>query len=141
MWSVPKVVTWRATRRNAPPSSSALNLGPPARRPVASVHEAGDTAFDVLIACAFNDEAHTKLGRILVLKAPMNADLHMAEDLRNTGKGNREAARKSERRGCLQTPDPPSRRRRRQRHSVLVHRYPLQRRELLRPPRLLPRRE
>jgi hypothetical protein len=45
-----------------------------------------------LIACAFNYEAHTtefsKLGRIPVLKARMNADLHMAEDLKNTGKGN-----------------------------------------------------
>ena len=29
-----------------------------------------------------------KLGRIRVLKARMNADLHMAEDLKNTGKGN-----------------------------------------------------
>jgi adenine-specific DNA-methyltransferase len=46
----------------------------------------------VLIACAFNYEAHatefSKLGRIPVLKARMNADLHMAEDLKNTGKGN-----------------------------------------------------
>lgn len=29
-----------------------------------------------------------KLGRILVLKARMNADLHMSEVLKNTGKGN-----------------------------------------------------
>jgi adenine-specific DNA-methyltransferase len=29
-----------------------------------------------------------KLGRIPVLKARMNADLHMAADLKNTGKGN-----------------------------------------------------
>ncbi len=46
----------------------------------------------MLIACAFNYEAHatefSKLGRIPVLKARMNADLHMAEDLKNTGKGN-----------------------------------------------------
>ena len=39
----------------------------------------GDAGFDVLIACAFNDEAHatefSKLGRIPVLKARMNADL------------------------------------------------------------------
>ena len=59
---------------------------------VASAREAGDAGFDVLIACAFNYEAHatelTKLGRIPVLKARMNADLHMAEDLKNTGKGN-----------------------------------------------------
>jgi len=59
---------------------------------VAAAREAGDAAFDVLIACAFNYEAHTteftKLGRIPVLKARMNADLHMAEDLKNTGEGN-----------------------------------------------------
>lgn len=59
---------------------------------VAAAREAGDAGFDVLIACAFNYEAHTtefnKLGRIPVLKARMNADLHMAEDLKTTGKGN-----------------------------------------------------
>jgi adenine-specific DNA-methyltransferase len=48
--------------------------------------------FDVLIACAFNYDAHSsefdRLGRIPVLKARMNADLHMADDLKNTGKGN-----------------------------------------------------
>ena len=59
---------------------------------VAGAREAGDAGFDVLIACAFNYEAHatefSKLGRIPVLKARMNADLHMAKDLKNTGKGN-----------------------------------------------------
>ena len=59
---------------------------------VSAAREAGDANFDVLIACAFNYEAHTtefnKLGRIPVLKARMNADLHMSEDLKNTGKGN-----------------------------------------------------
>jgi adenine-specific DNA-methyltransferase len=59
---------------------------------VEAAREAGDAAFDVFIACAFNYEAHTtefnKLGRIPVLKARMNADLHMGEDLKNTGKGN-----------------------------------------------------
>ncbi len=59
---------------------------------VSAAREAGDSGFDVLIACAFNYEAHTtefnKLGRIPVLKARMNADLHMATDLKNTGKGN-----------------------------------------------------
>jgi adenine-specific DNA-methyltransferase len=59
---------------------------------VLAAREAGDADFDVLIACAFNYEAHTtefnKLGRISVLKARMNADLHMADDLKNTGKGN-----------------------------------------------------
>ncbi len=59
---------------------------------VAAAREAGDANFDVLITCAFNYDAHSsefsKLGRIPVLKARMNADLHMADDLRNTGKGN-----------------------------------------------------
>src|SRR5690606_13875730 len=54
--------------------------------------EAAEAGFDVLIACAFNYEAHaselSNIGRIRVLKARMNADLHMAEDLKNTGKGN-----------------------------------------------------
>lgn len=59
---------------------------------VQAAREAGDAGFDALIACAFNFEAHAtelnKLGSIPILKARMNADLHMSEDLRNTGKGN-----------------------------------------------------
>lgn len=59
---------------------------------VAAAREAGEAGFDVLITCAFNYDAHSaefnKLGRIPVLKARMNADLHMADDLKNTGKGN-----------------------------------------------------
>lgn len=59
---------------------------------VAATREAGDAGFDALIACAFNYDAHSsefhKLGRVPVLKARMNADLHMADDLKNTGKGN-----------------------------------------------------
>lgn len=59
---------------------------------VLAAREAGDAGFDVLIACAFNFDAMStefnKLGRIPVLKARMNADLHMADDLKNTGKGN-----------------------------------------------------
>jgi adenine-specific DNA-methyltransferase len=59
---------------------------------VLAAREAGDAGFDLLIACAFNFDAMStefnKLGRIQVLKARMNADLHMADDLKNTGKGN-----------------------------------------------------
>jgi adenine-specific DNA-methyltransferase len=59
---------------------------------VEAAREASEAAFDVLIACAFNYDAHssefTKLGRIPILKARMNADLHMSADLKNTGKGN-----------------------------------------------------
>lgn len=76
---------------------AAIFLGPEfgtVSRPdlVAAAREAGDADFDVLIACAFNYDARStefdKLGRIPVLKARMNADLHMADDLKNTGKGN-----------------------------------------------------
>jgi adenine-specific DNA-methyltransferase len=59
---------------------------------VQAAREAGDAGFDALIACAFNFDAHSselsKLGRLPILKARMNADLHMASDLKNTGKGN-----------------------------------------------------
>lgn len=59
---------------------------------VAAAREAGDAGFDVLIACAFNYDAHSsefdKLGRIRVLKARMNPDLHMGADLKSTGAGN-----------------------------------------------------
>ena len=59
---------------------------------VTAAREAGDAGFDVLISCAFNYDAHSsefsKLGRIPVLKARINADMHMAQDLKNTGKGN-----------------------------------------------------
>ena len=59
---------------------------------VAAAREAGDAGFEVLVACAFNYDARStefsKLGSIPVLKARMNADLHMADDLKNTGKGN-----------------------------------------------------
>lgn len=59
---------------------------------VSAAREAGDGDYDVLISCAFNYDAHSsdfdKFGRIPILKARMNADLHMADDLKNTGKGN-----------------------------------------------------
>ncbi len=59
---------------------------------VEAAREAADADFDVLIACAFNYDAHASdfnsVGRVPVLKARMNADLHMADDLKNTGKGN-----------------------------------------------------
>ncbi len=59
---------------------------------VEAAREAAEADFDVLITCGFSYDAHatefSKLGRIPVLKARMNADLHMADDLKNTGKGN-----------------------------------------------------
>ncbi|MCA0269960.1 MAG: site-specific DNA-methyltransferase [Bacteroidetes bacterium] len=59
---------------------------------VEAAREAAEAGFDVLVACAFNYDAHatelTRLGRVPILKARMNADLHMADALKNTGKGN-----------------------------------------------------
>ena len=59
---------------------------------MAAAREATDTRFDVLVACAFNFEAHaselTRLGPMPVLKAKINPDMHMAGELKNTGKGN-----------------------------------------------------
>jgi len=59
---------------------------------VDAAREAAEGGFDLLIACAFSFEAHTtefsKLGRLPVIKARMNADLHMGGDLKPTGTGN-----------------------------------------------------
>ncbi|MGE3727292.1 MAG: site-specific DNA-methyltransferase, partial [Candidatus Sericytochromatia bacterium] len=85
------------TNKDSRAKRAAILIGPEfgtVSRPdlVAAAREAGDADFDVLIACAFNYDAQStdfsKLGRIPVLKARMNADLHMGKDLKNTGKGN-----------------------------------------------------
>ena len=59
---------------------------------IAAAREAGDAGFDVLISCAFNYDAQStdtnKLGRLPILKARMNADLHMSTDLKKTKGGN-----------------------------------------------------
>ena len=114
----------------------------------------------MLIACAFNYDAHAsefnKLGRIPVLKARMNADLHMADDLKNTGKGNlfvifgepdidildAEDSQIQVKVNGVDVFHPNTgeiRSDSRRRHRLLVRRYRLQQGKLLRPPRLLPR--
>ena len=59
---------------------------------VAAAREAAEAGFPVMIACAFNFDAHAsefaKLGAVQVIRARMNPDLHMADDLKNTGSGN-----------------------------------------------------
>ncbi len=59
---------------------------------IAAAREALDAEFDVLIACGFAFEAHTselnKLGPLPILKAKMNPELHMSDELKNTGAGN-----------------------------------------------------
>jgi adenine-specific DNA-methyltransferase len=87
----------RYTGHDGKEKRAAIFIGPEfgtVSRPdlVSAAREAGDAGFHVLITCAFNYDSHSsefnKLGRIPVLKARMNADLHMASDLKNTGKGN-----------------------------------------------------
>lgn len=59
---------------------------------MAAAREANDARFDTLIACGFNFDAHSsevnKLGPLPILKAKMNPDLHMSDELKNTGAGN-----------------------------------------------------
>lgn len=59
---------------------------------VAAAREAGEAGFDVLVSCAFNYDAHStdlaNLGKIKILKARINADMHMGGELKNNGKGN-----------------------------------------------------
>ncbi|MBR1125189.1 site-specific DNA-methyltransferase [Bradyrhizobium lablabi] len=59
---------------------------------VAAAREAADCRFDVLIACAFNFDAHSSeldsLGSLKILKARINPDMHMSKELKNTGRGN-----------------------------------------------------
>jgi adenine-specific DNA-methyltransferase len=82
---------------NAPQKRAGIFIGPEfgtVSRPdlVAAAREAADAGFDVLIACAFNYDAHSaefeKLGKIPVLKARMNPDLHMAGELKETSSAN-----------------------------------------------------
>ena len=59
---------------------------------IAAAREAVDARFDVLVACAFNFDAHSaelgNLGSLAILKARINPDMHMSDELKNTGRGN-----------------------------------------------------
>jgi len=82
---------------NAPQKRAAIFIGPEygtlgRADIVAAAREARDLQFDVLVCCAFNYDAHSseieRLADLPILKARMNPDLHMAEELKNTGAGN-----------------------------------------------------
>jgi len=109
----------------------------------------------VLIACAFNFDAHSselaRLGPLQILKVRMNPDLHMADDLKNTGKGNlfvvfgepdidirhMDGGKIEVQVKGVDVFDPKHRRNplgRHEGHRRLVHRHRLQRRKLLRSP-------
>lgn len=79
------------------PKKAAIFIGPEygsVSRPdiMTAAQEAKDINSDVLIVCGFNFDAHSsdmkKIGPLPILKAKMNPDLHMAHDLKLTGKGN-----------------------------------------------------
>ena len=57
-----------------------------------AAREAAEAGFDVLIACAFSYDAQStdvaRLGKLPILKARMNADLHMSTDLKKSKTGN-----------------------------------------------------
>ena len=59
-----------------------------------AAREALECGFDALLYCAFNFEAYVEegsdsaMGRLKVLQARMNSDLHMSTDLKETGSGN-----------------------------------------------------
>ena len=59
---------------------------------VAAAREAVDNRFDLVIACAFNFDAHSSeldgLGSLKIHKARINPDMHMSDELKNTGSGN-----------------------------------------------------
>ena len=81
----------------APQKKAAIFIGPEygtlgRSDIVAAAREARDLKFDVLVCCAFNYDAHSSeidaLADMPILKARMNPDLHMADELKNTGTGN-----------------------------------------------------
>ncbi len=82
---------------NGPERRAAILIGPEygtvgRQDLVAAAREAVDARFDVLIACAFNFDAHSSelgnLGSLKILKARINPDMHMSDELKNTGRGN-----------------------------------------------------
>lgn len=82
---------------NGPERRAAILIGPEygtvgRQDIVAAAREAVDARFDVLIACAFNFDAHSSelgsLGSLNILKARINPDMHMSDELKNTGRGN-----------------------------------------------------
>ena len=79
------------------PKRAGIFIGPEfgtVSRPdlVAAACEARESGFDMMVACAFNYDAHSadfeNLVKFPVLKARMNPDLLMAKDLKTTGAGN-----------------------------------------------------
>ena len=151
-------------RSGGPRSASARNTAPSAQLVKEAAKEAvRGVGFDVLLVCGFAfdpsvSEEAKRYGKLTVLPVRMNPDLAMGDELlKKTGAGNLfmvfgepDVDIKKQKDGKLTVVDQgpgrvrPDHRADPQlldrRHRLLVHRHRLQRRELLRPPRLLHRR-
>ena len=90
---------WTEAGENGKPKHFAIAFGPEFGSVTrldmkAATREALEAGFDVLLYCAFNFEAYVEegsdnaFGRLKVIHARMNSDLHMATDLKETGGGN-----------------------------------------------------
>lgn len=90
---------WTEAGDNQKPKHFAIAFGPEFGSVTrldmkAATREAMEGGFDVLLYCAFNFEAYVEegsdnaFGRLRVIHARMNSDLHMATDLKDTGGGN-----------------------------------------------------
>ena len=90
---------WTDAGDNQKPKHFAIAFGPEFGSVTrldmkAATREAMEDGFDVLLYCAFNFEAYVEegsdnaFGRLRVIHARMNGDLHMATDLKDTGGGN-----------------------------------------------------
>ena len=82
---------------NSPQKRAAIFIGPEygtlgRADIVTAAREARELQFDVLVCCSFNYDSHSseinQLADLPILKARMNPDLHMADELKNTGAGN-----------------------------------------------------
>ena len=90
---------WTEAEENRKPKHFAIAFGPEFGSVTrldmkAATREALEGGFDVLLYCAFNFEAYVEegsdstFGKLKVIHARMNSDLHMATDLKDTGSGN-----------------------------------------------------
>ena len=90
---------WTEAGENGKPKHFAIAFGPEFGSVTrldmkAATREALEAGFDALLYCAFNFEAYVEegsdnaFGRLKVIHARMNSDLHMATDLKDTAGGN-----------------------------------------------------
>ncbi len=96
-WPGENIAAQATFEQDGTPKTAAIFIGPEfgtvtKRNLEVAAIEAIEIQCDVLIACGFNFDAHASdlnnSGTLPILRAKMNPDLHMSDDLKNTGKGN-----------------------------------------------------